>query len=95
MTCWVYILASRPHGTLYIGVTNNLARRMEQHRLGRGSEFVAHYNVNRLVHVEPFDRPYEAIQREKQLKRWKRDWKIALIEKENLNWSDLSSLIVE
>jgi putative endonuclease len=95
MTYWVYILASRPHGTLYVGVSNSLAHRMEQHRLGRGSEFVKRYGVNRLVHAEPFDRAEEAIRREKQLKNWKRDWKIALIEKENLNWTDLSNLIVE
>jgi putative endonuclease len=68
---------------------------MEQHRLGRGSEFVNQHNINRLVYVEPFDRAYDAIQREKQLKRWKREWKIELIEKENLDWSDLSSLILE
>ena len=95
MTYWVYILASRPHGTLYIGITNDLGRRMEQHRAGRGSKFVKQYGVTRLVHVEPFASPDEAIKREKQLKRWKRDWKIALIEKENPNWSDLSGLIVE
>jgi len=95
MTYWVYILASRPHGTLYIGVTNSLAHRMERHRLGRGSKFVKQYGVNRLVHAEPFDRAEDAIRREKQLKKWNRDWKIALIEKENLNWSDLSNLIVE
>jgi putative endonuclease len=95
MTYWVYILASRPYGTLYIGVTNSLARRMEQHRLGRGSQFAKEYGVHRLVHAEPFGRAEDAIQREKQLKKWNRDWKIRLIEEENLNWSDLSNLIVE
>ena len=95
MTYWVYILASRPYGTLYTGVTNSLAGRTEQHRLGRGSKFVKQYGVNRLVHAEPFDRAEDAIRREKQLKKWNRDWKIALIEKENPNWSDLSNLIVE
>jgi putative endonuclease len=89
----VYILASRRHGTLYIGVTNSLQTRMEQHRNGRGSEFVRTYGVHRLVHVESFERPYQAITREKQLKRWKRDWKISLIEQENLEWRDLSDVI--
>ncbi|MGB3865422.1 MAG: GIY-YIG nuclease family protein [Xanthobacteraceae bacterium] len=89
----VYILASRRHGTLYIGVTNSLRRRLEQHRSGEGSEFVEQYGVHRLVHVENYERPDEAIAREKQLKRWKRDWKIRLIEEENLDWSDLSHLV--
>src|SRR5437868_8339930 len=75
---YVYILASRRHGTLYIGVTNNVAKRLEQHRNGEGSSFVKAYGVHRLVHVEAFERADEAITREKQLKRWKRDWKIEL-----------------
>jgi putative endonuclease len=75
-------------------VTNSLAKRMEQHRAGKGSVFVKKYGVHRLVYVETFDRPDEAIAREKQLKRWKRDWKIELIERDNLEWQDLSNLIV-
>ncbi len=90
---YVYILASGRHGTLYIGVTNNLRARLEQHRAGRGSKFVSKYKVYRLVHVETFATPQEAIAREKQLKFWRRDWKIELIEKDNLDWSDLSDLI--
>jgi putative endonuclease len=93
VVCTVYILASGRHGTLYIGVTNNLHARLEQHRAGCGSEFVKQYGVHRLVHVEEFSSPQEAIQREKQLKNWRRDWKIQLIEKENLDWSDLSHLL--
>ncbi len=89
----VYILASRRHGTLYIGVTNNLAVRLDQHRHGRGSEFVKKYGVHILVHVEEFASPGEAIAREKQLKNWRRDWKIALIEKNNREWDDLSHLL--
>jgi putative endonuclease len=89
------MLASRPHGTLYIGVTNSLAQRMQLHRSGRGSEFVKQYGVNRLVYVEPYKNPQDAICREKQLKKWKREWKIELIERDNLSWSDLSNLIVE
>jgi putative endonuclease len=91
---YVYILASRRHGTLYIGVTNNVAKRLEQHRNGQGSSFVKAHGVFRLVYVEPYERPDEAIAREKQLKRWKRDWKIELIERDNLEWRDLSDLLV-
>ena len=90
----VYILASRRHGTLYIGVTNSLQKRIDQHRNGEGSSFVKTYGVFRLVYVESYDRADEAIAREKQLKRWKRDWKIELIERENLEWRDLSDLLV-
>ena len=91
---YVYSLASRRHGTLYIGVTNSLAKRMEQHRNGEGSSFVKTYSVYRLVYVEAFERPDEAIAREKQLKRWKRDWKIELIEGSNPNWDDLYSELI-
>jgi putative endonuclease len=89
----IYILASGRHGTLYIGVTNDLRTRLEQHRSGRGSEFVKKYDVHRLVHVETFTSPQEAIAREKQLKNWHRDWKIRLIEEDNPDWSDLSHLL--
>jgi putative endonuclease len=91
---YVYILASRRYGTLYIGVTNSLESRLGQHKLGFGSEFVRKYGVHRLVYVERFETVEDAIRREKQLKQWKRDWKIQLIEKENLEWRDLSDLIV-
>jgi putative endonuclease len=90
---WVYMLASRRHGTLYIGVTNDLRNRLEQHRLGFGSEFVKKYRVHRLVYVEPYDNAEDAIRREKQLKKWNRDWKIRLIEEDNREWDDLSRLI--
>ena len=90
---FVYILASRHHGTIYIGVTNDIRMRLEQHRSGRGSKFVQKYKVFRLVHVETFASPQEAIAREKQLKFWKRDWKIKLIEQENPDWNDRSGLI--
>jgi putative endonuclease len=89
----VYILASRRNGTLYMGITNNLALRLDQHRSGRGSEFVKKYRVHMLVHVETFASPNDAIAREKQLKEWRRDWKIQLIEKDNPDWSDLSHLL--
>lgn len=90
---YVYILASRHHGTLYIGVTNSIRRRLEQHRSGQGSRFVSQYRVFRLVHLEIYPTAREAIAREKQLKNWRRDWKIELIEKDNLDWIDLSGLI--
>ncbi len=93
MSYCVYILASGRYGTLYIGVTNNLRARLEQHRLGLGSEFVKTHGVYRLVYVETYDHAEDAIRREKQLKKWKRDWKIRLIETDNLEWQDLSSLI--
>lgn len=93
MACHVYILASRRYGTLYVGVTNDLGKRMAAHRAGRGSESVKQYGVTRLVYVEAYESAIEAIQREKQLKKWKRDWKIALIERENLEWTDLSGLV--
>jgi putative endonuclease len=92
-TYYVYILASRRHGTLYIGVTNNLRARLDQHRSDQGSEFVRKYCVYQLVHVEEFASPQDAIAREKQLKNWRRDWKIRLIEENNLDWSDLSHLL--
>jgi len=90
---YVYILASRKHGTLYVGVTNDLRARLELHRSGKGSEFVRKYGVTRLVYIEEYSSPEEAIRREKQLKNWRRDWKIRLIEENNPDWSDLSHLL--
>jgi putative endonuclease len=94
MLYYVYILASGRYGTLYVGITNNLPLRLERHRSGRGSEFVHKYGVYRLVYVETYETPIEAIAREKQLKKWKREWKIQLIEKDNLEWRDLSDLLI-
>jgi putative endonuclease len=88
-TYWVYILASRPYGTLYIGVTNNLLGRVEAHREGAGSKFTARYGVRTLVYYEPFGDIEAAIQREKTMKHWVRQWKINLIERENPHWTDL------
>lgn len=92
-TYFVYILASGHYGTLYIGVTNDIRTRLELHRSGRGSEFVKRYKVMRLVPVEEFSSIIEAIAREKRLKNWKREWKIELIERDNLDWSDLSAIL--
>ena len=90
----VYILASRRNGTLHIGVTNSHPKRLAEHRTGIGSLFVKTYGIHRLVYVESYARVEEAIAREKQLKRWKRDWKIGLIERDNPEWRDLSNLVV-
>ncbi len=86
---FVYILASRTKGTLYVGVTSNLARRMMEHRDGVIPGFTDQYGVKRLVYVEEHDTAEYAITREKRLKRWNRDWKIRLIEEQNPDWSDL------
>ncbi|HZY10975.1 MAG TPA: GIY-YIG nuclease family protein [Bacteroidota bacterium] len=88
-TFFVYILASKRNGTLYIGITNNLERRMYEHRNNLVSGFTKRYNVHMLVYYEVFEDPSAAIQREKQLKWWKRSWKLELIEKHNPNWIDL------
>lgn len=88
---FVYILASRKKGTLYVGVTSNLERRIEIHKSNYvRKSFTAKYNVHNLVYYESFDNPNDAIYREKQLKWWKREWKIGLIEKLNPDRKDLS-----
>ena len=86
---FVYMLASKRNGTLYIGVTSDLHDRIQVHREGRGSAFVKKYGVTRLVWFEEFPLYADAIQRETSLKRWKRDWTLALIERTNPNWDDL------
>jgi putative endonuclease len=88
-TYWVYILASKPQGTLYVGVTNSILDRVENHRLGRGSGFTTKYGVTKLVYVEAFGDVELAVKREKNLKQYNRDWKINLIEQENPRWLDL------
>jgi len=86
----VYILASERNGTLYIGVTNNIARRVWEHKQGLVEGFTKKYKVDRLVYCESFARPGDAILREKRLKKWNRSWKIKLVESVNPNWEDLS-----
>jgi len=85
----VYILTNRS-GTLYIGMTNDLPRRIAEHKAGRGSAFTSQYNIDRLIYVEETGDVREAIAREKQLKGWSRAKKIALIESVNPEWKDLS-----
>ena len=86
---WVYILASKPRGTLYIGVTNGIIRRVEQHRAGKASAFTRKYKVQLLVWLQEFGDVREAIQREKTMKEWPRVGKVNLIERENPHWIDL------
>lgn len=88
-TFYVYILASQRNGTLYVGITSNLVSRIYQHKHGMAKGFTQHYGVDRLVYFETFIDAESAIVREKQLKWWKRQWKIDLIEKENPEWKDL------
>jgi len=87
---YVYIMASKIRGTLYIGVTNDLQRRVYEHKMGIRKGFTQKYGVNRLVYFETFQNINEVIDREKNLKKWKRDWKIKLIEEENIRWLDLA-----
>ena len=85
---YVYVLANKPYGTLYIGVTNDLARRTWEHQQVLVDGFTKEYKVHRLVYYECFPRPREAVAREKRLKRWIREWKIRLIESVNASWED-------
>jgi putative endonuclease len=87
---YVYILASKKNGVLYIGVTNDINRRVLEHKKKLVKGFSSRYNVDKLVYLESFKLIKESIQREKQLKKWNRDWKIELIEKDNPEWNDLA-----
>ena len=86
---YVYLLASGRHGTLYLGVTNNLIRRVYQHKHKLLGGFSARNGVDRLVWFECYDDRVSAITREKEIKKWRRDWKIRLIEENNPDWRDL------
>lgn len=88
-TYWVYILTSRRNGTLYVGVTNDLARRVFEHRTGQGGLFTRRYGIKHLVWAEEHGEINEAIAREKQIKHWERTWKLQLIEENNPDWNDL------
>ncbi|WP_338501588.1 GIY-YIG nuclease family protein [Sphingomonas kaistensis] len=88
---WVYILTNKPHGTLYTGVTANLAERLAQHRAGIGSQFVKRYNCTLLVFAEQHDTIAEAIHRETCIKEWPRLWKLRLIHERNSEWRDLAA----
>ncbi|MBF0334571.1 MAG: GIY-YIG nuclease family protein [Alphaproteobacteria bacterium] len=86
---WVYIMTDRPNGTLYVGVTSDLARRAWEHREGVADGFTKRYGLKRLVYAERYEDIRTAIQREKNLKHWPRAWKISLILADNPSWEDL------
>ncbi|HEX7874934.1 MAG TPA: GIY-YIG nuclease family protein [Sphingobium sp.] len=89
---YTYIMTNKPRGVLYVGVTANLAARLEQHGNGTGSAFCKRYNLTRLVLAEPHDDIMSAIAREKALKAWQREWKVRLIEESNPDWRYMSGL---
>lgn len=91
---YAYILASKKNGTLYIGVTNNLVKRVHEHKNDLVEGFTKQYQVHNLVYFEPYEEIKEALLREKRLKKWNRRWKIELIEKNNPAWKDLYSEII-
>jgi putative endonuclease len=89
MSYYVYIIASRKDGAIYIGVTNDIVRRIYEHRIKAVPGFASKYNITRLVGFEIYDDPVSAISREKELKKWKWSWKTELIESQNPQWEDL------
>jgi putative endonuclease len=94
MTYWVYILASKPGGTLYVGVTNNLIKRVYEHREGLVDGFTKRYDVKMLVYFEVHETIAIALQREKNIKHWSREWKIDLVVASNPEWHDLYEEII-
>ena len=92
---FVYILASQENGTLYVGVTNDLARRVREHREGGGTGFTRKHGVTRLVWWEEHQFIKDAIARKKSIKRWRRNWKVALIEEANVRWDDLAGPLLD
>ena len=93
MAAYVYILANKRNGTIYVGAATDLRSRVYQHRIGAVAGFTKKYKVDRLVYYEAFDQLEAAFFRERQLKKWNRSWKIELIERSNPNWTDLYSEI--
>ena len=87
---YLYILTNKKNGTLYVGVTNNLERRMFEHKHKLVEGFTKKYGLHRLIYFEVFQYVNDAIKREKNIKKWKRNWKINLIEEENPDWEDLA-----
>ena len=94
MSAYIYIMSNKKDGTLYIGVTSNLLKRVHEHKEASVDSFTNKYNLKNLVYFEILDDISEAIKREKQLKNWKREWKVALIEKKNFLWEDLYGPLV-
>ena len=95
MAYYVYLLASGKHGTLYVGVTRDLVGRVYQHKTKETPGFTSRYGVSRLVWFETYDDPTSAIAREKEIKKWRRDWKTSMIENENPDWDDLYNSITK
>jgi len=91
---WVYMMADRYRGTMYVGVTSDIAARIHQHRNGTGSDFCKRYGLTRLVWADRGEGIAACIAHEKRLKRWHRDWKFALIERDNPEWRDMSDTLV-
>ncbi|MCC2646797.1 MAG: nuclease [Rickettsiaceae bacterium] len=91
---YVYIITNKPKGVMYIGVTNDLARRIYEHRAKIVEGFSKKYGLNKLVYIESYNNSLEAISREKQLKNWHRNWKINLIESINPHWEDLYESVI-
>ena len=89
MAYYVYILASRRDGAIYVGITSDLVRRVYEHRIKAVPGFTAKYDISRLVRFDTYDDPISAISREKELKKWRREWKVRLIEEQNPQWVDL------
>jgi putative endonuclease len=90
---WVYIMADRYRGTMYVGVTSDLAARIHQHRNGDGSDFCRRYGLTRVVWADRGDTIEDCIAHEKRIKRWRREWKLALVERGNPEWNDLFELL--
>jgi len=91
---WVYIMADRYRGTLYVGVTADLPTRINQHRIGEGSEFCARYGLTKLVWAENGESIDDCIAHENRIKRWRRSWKIEMIERDNPDWNDLYERLI-
>ncbi len=91
---WFYIMTNVSNRVLYAGVTNNILRRVQEHRTSKGSDFTSKYKVNKLVYVDKFQYIDQAIQKETQVKTWQRAWKVDMIEKLNPEWQDLTSTLL-
>ena len=92
---YVYILASKRNGTLYVGMTDDIAKRVVRHKSRRANQFAAKYDVDKLVYYEKHRSLEEALKREKQVKKWRRQWKMRMIEKQNPAWEDLFSEVIK
>jgi putative endonuclease len=94
MYAWIYILSNRPNGSLYVGVTTDLPKRVWEHKSGTIAGFTKRYGIGNLVYFEGHDDIAAAIQREKTIKAWRRAWKVRLIVKDNPDWADLSETLM-